>query len=97
MKLIDTHAHLDFKEYDQDVEEVIKRAEEHGVIKIINIGSTVKASKKALDIANKYEQVYTAIGIHPEEVLEVNDDNLNLFREMCVFPAQARFPLHFYQ
>ncbi|MFH0935445.1 MAG: TatD family hydrolase [Candidatus Omnitrophota bacterium] len=65
--LIDTHAHLDFPEFDKDRDEVIKRAKLAGVDYIINIGSSLRGSERSLELARRYENIYAAIGIHPHE------------------------------
>lgn len=63
--LIDTHAHLNFAAFKNDVDEVIKRALENQVL-IINIGSQFSTSRRAVEIADNYpEGVYAAIGLHP--------------------------------
>jgi TatD DNase family protein len=63
--LIDTHAHLNFNAYKKDVDEVIKRTLENNVW-VINVGSQYPTSKRAVDIAEKYEKrIYAAIGLHP--------------------------------
>lgn len=63
--LIDTHAHLDFKEYDKDRDEVIKRAFEGGVEKIINVGCNLDRSQASINITKKYDQIFASIGVHP--------------------------------
>ena len=68
--LIDTHAHLNFNGYKGDFEEVIKRTLENDVW-MINVGSQYKTSKKAVEIAEKYEKgVYAAVGLHPIHLAE---------------------------
>jgi len=68
--LIDTHAHLNFNAYKGDFEEVIKRALENDVW-MINVGSQYETSKKAAEIAEKYEKgVYAAVGLHPIHLAE---------------------------
>jgi len=63
--LIDTHAHLNFNAYKDDVDEVIKRSLEKNIW-MINVGSQYETSKRAVEIAEKYEKgVYAAIGLHP--------------------------------
>ncbi len=63
--LIDTHAHLNFNAYKADSEEVVKRTLENDIW-VINIGTQYDTSKKAVEIAEKYEKgVYAAIGLHP--------------------------------
>jgi len=72
MKLVDSHAHLDFSEFDEDIEEVIIRAKNAGVDKIINIGADLVRSKKAIEIAEKYENIWATVGIHPEEAHKID-------------------------
>lgn len=63
--IIDTHSHLNFKAYDNDRDEVIKRAQKEGVI-CIDVGTKYETSKQAVELAEKYnEGVYAAIGMHP--------------------------------
>lgn len=62
--LIDTHSHLNFKAYDADREEVVKRAQKDGVV-CIDVGTKYETSKKAIELAESHEGVYAAIGMHP--------------------------------
>lgn len=63
--LIDTHAHLDFKDFDTDRDEVVSRAAKAGVSYIINPGCDLATSQKAIELSRSYEMVYAAVGIHP--------------------------------
>jgi TatD DNase family protein len=69
--LIDTHAHLEMREFNDDREDVIKRAREAGVEYIITIGTTIESSRDAVLLADKYDFIYAAIGIHPHEVKDI--------------------------
>ena len=71
--LIDSHAHLEMKEFDFDREEVIKRARQAGVDFIVTVGTNLALSRKAVELAEKYENIYATVGIHPHDV--VNTDN----------------------
>ena len=66
MPLIDSHAHLDFADYDDDLSLVLSRAREAGVNKIINIGADLERSKKAVKISEQFENIWSTIGVHPE-------------------------------
>ncbi len=68
MKFIDTHAHLDFPEFKNDLDQVIETAFEKGVEKIINIGCSLERSKKSLEIAEKHKNVWASVGVHPSDV-----------------------------
>jgi TatD DNase family protein len=69
--LIDTHAHLEMREFNDDREDVIKRAREAGVEYIVTIGTTIESSRDAVMLADKYDFIYAAIGIHPHEVKDI--------------------------
>ncbi len=69
--LIDTHAHLEMREFNDDREDVIKRAREAGVEYIVTIGTTIESSRDAVLLADKYDFIYAAIGIHPHEVKDI--------------------------
>lgn len=62
--LIDTHSHLNFKAYDKDREEVIRRTQKEGVV-CIDVGTKYETSKRAIELAEKNDGIYAAIGMHP--------------------------------
>jgi TatD DNase family protein len=64
--MIDTHAHLDFENFDEDREEVISRAFDNGVKNIINIGVDLERSRKSVEIAEAHDGIFAAVGFHPE-------------------------------
>lgn len=73
-KRIDIHAHLNFDDFEADREEVIKRAHDSGTA-IINVGTDVPSSKKAIEMANNSaEGMYAIIGLHPTSVMEIAFD-----------------------
>ena len=68
MKIIDVHAHYEDEKYDVDREETLKKQNDNGVEYIINAGAGIESSTGALQLANKYENIYCTIGIHPQYV-----------------------------
>ncbi len=68
--LFDTHCHLNFKAFKDRVKEVIGEAHEAGVDYMTVVGTDEETSKKAVEIAEKYEGVYAAVGIHPHHAIE---------------------------
>ncbi|MBC7188351.1 MAG: TatD family hydrolase [Calditrichaeota bacterium] len=80
MELIDTHAHLDFPELAQDVADVIRRAREVGVVSIVNVGVDLASSQASVRLAEEYDGVYAAVGIHPHDAATANEETL---RELC--------------
>jgi TatD DNase family protein len=81
--LIDTHAHLDMREFNDDREDVIKRAREAGVEYIITIGTTVESSRDAVLLAEKHDFIYAAIGIHPHEVKDILHPAYDIIRHFA--------------
>lgn len=76
MKLIDTHAHLYYDQMYNNLDTVLDEATENGVTKIICIGTDLNTSKQSVEIANKYDNVYAAVGIHPHDSKDVTKDYL---------------------
>ena len=83
MKLIDTHAHVNFKKFNTDAEEVILNSLNNDIGMVL-VGTDYKTSKRALDLANKYERgVYAAVGLHPvhlEDSTETGEDGREVVR-----------------
>ncbi len=81
--LIDSHAHLEMKEFDNDREEVIERAKKAGVDSIITVGTNLSLSRKAVKLAGQYENIYAAIGIHPHDVGKINNQTYDDLKELA--------------
>ncbi len=71
--MIDTHAHIDSKQYDHDREETIRRAFDNGVEKIINVGADMEGSIGSVELAENYENIYASIGLHPHVFNDVGE------------------------
>ena len=76
MKIIDTHCHLNDETLFKDLDNVINRARNAGVDKMIVIGWDEASSKLAIRIAEQYDFIYAVIGFHPENVFDINDEIL---------------------
>lgn len=76
MKIFETHAHLDFEEFDKDRSKLLKDCFSRGVEKIINIGVGKQSSINSMKLAEKYPQIYAAIGFHPSEINDYDEDFL---------------------
>ena len=70
--MFDTHCHLNFKVFNKNLSEVIERAGKAGVNRFVIPGTDLENSKRAVEIAEKYEGVYAAVGIHPHHALNIN-------------------------
>lgn len=77
---IDTHCHI-VSEYYDDIDEVVKNAIDNGVLKIIINGYNMQSNREVLELVKKYDIVYGALGIQPEELYDYNDDSLKFIEE----------------
>jgi TatD DNase family protein len=84
--MIDTHAHLEMSQFDGDREDVIKRAIDAGLSLIIDVGSDLKGSKAAAELARKYDFIYASVGIHPHEVKEATADTYKEIKRLLANP-----------
>ncbi|MBD3157087.1 YchF/TatD family DNA exonuclease, partial [Candidatus Peregrinibacteria bacterium] len=81
--LIDTHCHIQFKPLSNDVEAVIASAEKEDVKKLIVVGCDIKSSKEAIDLAETYENVFAAVGLHPQDSKKLTDEMWNELKELA--------------
>lgn len=87
LRLIDVHAHLQDEKFAEDLPEVIKRAKNAGVTRIVNAGTTVADSRRAVEIAAKYPGCLALIGIHPHEASSFNVDSVTELRSLASEPG----------
>ena len=81
--LTDTHAHLDFPEFRDDVASILTRAAEAGVTRILTIGTGIESSRRAVALAEKWPQVWAVTGVHPNHVPDEQPDFLPTLREIA--------------
>lgn len=82
----DTHGHLDYPDYTDDLPEVIARAQAAGIVKIISIGTSLSSSERAIRLAEKFPPVYAAVGWHPTEAMKAPSDLRPALREFAKHP-----------
>jgi len=84
--LVDTHVHLDDKRYDEDLDDVLNRAREGGVRKFIIPGADPSTLKRAIEISDKYDDVYFAIGVHPYDAknFKLSDFEQHINHKKCI-------------
>lgn len=84
--LIDTHAHLNAEQYNDDVEEVIERAKENGVENIVVVGFDRPTIEKAMELTEANEFIYACIGWHPVDAIDMTDEDLAWIEELSAHP-----------
>ncbi|NMO97731.1 TatD family hydrolase [Paenibacillus lemnae] len=81
--LFDTHTHLDAPQFDEDREEVIQRAVDNGVTRMINIGFNRETIPTTMKLAESYDFIYAAVGWHPVDAITMRDDDLEWISSLC--------------
>ncbi len=82
--IFDTHAHYDDEQFDTDREQLLASMKEAGIGNIVNVGANMASSQSSLDLADKYDFIYAAVGVHPSDSAELSDENLEKLRKMSV-------------
>jgi TatD DNase family protein len=85
--LIETHAHLDYPDFANDLDDVLRRAADAGVTRVVTIGTSIESSRRAIDLAEQYPAVYATIGLHPTFVEEAEEDVFTPLRELAKQPG----------
>ena len=85
--LIDTHAHLDYSDYDDNRAQVISRAAETGVTEIISIGTRIDSSTRAVELAENFPNIWATVGIHPCDADNAPED---VIERLCVLAQSSR-------
>ena len=84
--LFDTHAHMDDRRFDPDREELFAAFPGQGIGLVMNPGCSLESSRAAVELAQRYESVYAAVGSHPDAADEVDEKVLDLYRNLAKHP-----------
>ena len=79
--IFDTHAHYDDEQFNEDREQLLASMKNAGIGYIVNVGANLDTTRSTLELAHKYDFVYAAVGVHPSDSAELNEDNFELLRE----------------
>ena len=82
----DTHSHIDYPDFQQDIAGVVSRATNSGIVKIICIGTDLTSSQRAIELSERFENVYAAAGWHPNDAMEAPDDIRPALRQLAKHP-----------
>jgi TatD DNase family protein len=83
---VDTHCHLDWNAFDADRDAVIRRAIESSVTRLLTIGVDAPSSRRAIELAEQYTEVYAAVGVHPNDCADFKAETLNELRSLAQHP-----------
>jgi len=98
--LVDSHAHLDGQQYDADREATIQRAVQQGISHILTVGCDLASSAASVELAQHYRQIFAAVGVHPHDATEIDDESLTRLKELLDQPkvvALGEIGLDFYR
>ena len=84
--IFDTHAHYDDERFDEDRDALLKSMKDAGIGNIVNIGANMASSQRSLDLAAEYDFMYAAVGVHPSDCAELDDEKIEKLKEMSSFP-----------
>ncbi len=81
--IFETHAHYDDKAFDEDREKLLEIMHAHGIGKIINVGASLQGVRDTVALSEKYPFVYGAVGIHPDDVGNLTEEDMKELRSYC--------------
>lgn len=84
--IFDTHAHYDDEAFDEDRDEVLTSLRNRGVGTVVNVGASMEGSRRSVSLSEQYEFVYSAVGVHPDEVGELREEDMEWMREQLQKP-----------
>ncbi len=84
--IFDTHAHYDDERFDEDRDALLRSMKDAGIGNIVNIGANMASSQRSLDLAEEYDFMYAAVGVHPSDCAELDDEKIEKLKEMSSFP-----------
>ena len=98
--IFDTHAHYTDEAFDSDRDELLSSLPQRGVCAVINCGTDLKTSRESLVLSEKYDYIYAAVGVHPEDIEGLENDYLQRLREMvrhekCVAIGEIGLEYHY--
>ena len=87
--IFDTHAHYDDDAFQADREELLDSLKAAGIGTVMNVGASIASTKTTLALAERYPFVYAAVGVHPSETAELDEERMRWLEEMCACPKVA--------
>ena len=84
--IFETHAHYDDEAFDGDRDSLLPSLAEHGIEKIINVGASLQGVEDTVKLTEKYPFVYGAVGVHPDEVGNLDEEKIKWLRGLCDLP-----------
>ena len=80
--IFETHAHYDDESFNDDREALIRSLPEKGIGRIINVGASIETTKTTLELAAKYDYIYAAVGVHPEDIERLTPEDMQWLADL---------------
>lgn len=84
MRIFDTHAHYDDEAFETDREELLKALPGSGIEYVVNVGASIATTRSTLELSSKYDYIYAAVGVHPSDIADLNEDSFSWLKEQTV-------------
>lgn len=82
--IFETHAHYDDSRFEEDRDAVLGQMQQAGIGPIVNVGASIESTKTTLELAEKYDFVYAAVGVHPSEIADLNEETFEWLRSQTL-------------
>ena len=80
--IFETHAHYDDEQFDSGREALLASLPDCGIKRVVNVGASIASTRNSIELAEKYDFIYAAVGVHPSEIEELNEERFNWLREL---------------
>jgi len=81
--MIDSHCHIDFKDFNKNRDEIIENAKQVGIHTLINIGADLASSERSVQLADKHDMIYATVGVHPHDATILDQATFNRIKELA--------------
>ena len=88
--IFETHAHYDDEQFDEDRERLIAEFLEKDIDKVMNVGADMQSSRNSVELAGKYPHFYAAVGVHPSEVGDLTEDDMQALKQMTLENSKVK-------
>lgn len=80
--IFETHAHYDDEQFDAGREALLASLPDCGIKRVVNIGASIASTRNSIELAEKYDYIYAAVGVHPSEIAELNEERFAWLKEL---------------
>lgn len=82
--IFESHAHYDDEAFEKDQKELLSSLKENGIEYVVNVGASLASTKATIELINQYSFLYGAVGVHPSETAELNEENFKWLKKQCL-------------